>query len=326
LKLPDSNTMSATASSTRIPIVILAGFLGAGKTTFLREILPRIAAGPRPPFVILNDFLNAEVDSASLREFTNEIRAIAAGCVCCDAADGLVEALDAVPADLHPVVLIEANGTTDPYPLLEVITTDPHLAGRFGPVRQVVVINETRWQKRLFPWDRRLERAQLQTASHISTNRGHKAPVKQQHRVREDIAAHNPRAIRTTPEDLAAELAAGEKTALPAVGGGTPIGHSHHHAAARIAMPILTEDQLRHWLLALPRDILRIKGFAVLTNGGVRHFQRTDDPGEPPAMMAGALPDGLEPCAILIGPRVDASAAAQLLESLTASAKIDHTR
>jgi len=308
--------MSASLIHPRIPVVILSGFLGAGKTTFLREILPKIAAGPRPPFVILNDFLNAEVDSASLREFTSEIRAIAAGCVCCDAADGLVEALDAVPADLHPVILIEANGTTDPFPLLEVITADPQLSGRFGPIRQVVVINETRWQKRLFPWDRKLERAQLQTASHISTNRGHKAPVKQQHRVREDIATHNPHAIRTTPAELAAELAAGDGNALPVAGAGTPIGHAHHHAAARIAMPILSEDQLRRWLLALPRDILRAKGFAILTDGSVRHFQRTDDPDEPPAMMAGALPEGLAPCAILIGPKVDADSAGRLLESL----------
>jgi len=297
----------------RIPVVVLAGFLGAGKTTFLRELLPMLAAGPRPPYVILNDFLNAEVDSATLREFTEEIRAIAAGCVCCDAADGLVEALDAVPAELNPVVIIEANGTTDPYPLLEVITTDPLLAGRFGPVRQVAVINEPRWQKRLFPWDRKLERAQLQTASHIFTNRSHKAPVKQQHRVRQDIAELNPHAVLTSPKKLAAELADEGENSSTAVGSGNPIGHSHHHSAARIGLPVLAEDALHRWLLALPRDILRVKGVCQLPDGSVRHFQRTDDVDEPPAMMPGVLPEGLEPCAILIGPHVDADAALALL-------------
>ncbi len=309
--------MAESSEISRIPVVILAGFLGAGKTTFLRDLLPMLAAGSRPPYVILNDFLNAEVDSAALREFTDEIRAIAAGCVCCDAADGLVEALDAVPAELDPVVIIEANGTTDPYPLLEVITTDPLLAGRFGPLRQVAVINETRWQKRLFPWDRKLERAQLQTASHLFTNRGHKASLRQQHRVRGDIAELNPHAVRTSPQDLAAELADGENSSPPAaVGTGTPIGHRHHHAAARIALPVLAEDELRRWLLGLPRDILRVKGVCLMPDGSVLHFQRTDDPDEPPAMMAGALPDGLEPCAILIGPQVDVGAATTLLENL----------
>ncbi len=315
--------MSASTITDRIPVVVLAGFLGAGKTTFMREILPLLAAGPRPPYVILNDFLNAEVDSATLREFTDEVRAIAAGCVCCDAADGLVDALDAVPVDIRPVVLIEANGTTDPYPLLEVITADPQLAGRFGPVRQVVVMNESRWQKRWFPWDRRLERAQLQTASHIHTNRGHKASPRQQHRVRQDIATHNPRAVHTTPTRLAAELA-GElpPQTKPAAVAVSSAGHAHHHAAARIDMPPLTEDQLRRWLAALPRDILRVKGVARLAGeGGVRHFQRTDDPDEPPHLMKGALPPETNPCAILIGPAVDAGAVEELLHAIIDSTK-----
>lgn len=315
----EASHMLNTTHSSRIPVVILAGFLGAGKTTFLREILPLLAAGPRLPFVILNDFLNAEIDSASLREFTDEIRAIAAGCVCCDAADGLVDALDAVPAEVDPIVLIEANGTTDPYPLLEVITTDSLLAGRFGPLRQVVVINETRWQKRLLPWDRKLERAQLETASHIFCNRSHKASVRQQHRVREDLATYNPRAIRTTPEGLAAELMGNAGMSVEGVARMEPIGHAHHHAAARIPLPVIAESQLRCWLLALSREILRVKGVALLSDGSVRHFQRTDDPGEAPSMMGGVLPDGMEPCAILIGPRVDADAAMALLGEVCAS-------
>lgn len=307
-------------SEKRIPVVILVGFLGAGKTTFLREMLPLLAAGPRAPYVILNDFLNADVDSAALRELTREVRSIAAGCVCCDAADGLLDALEAVPADLEPVVVIEANGATEPDPLLEMLAAAPSLVVRFGPVRQVAVINEARWQKRLLPWDRKLERAQLRTASHIATNRAHKASVRQQMRVRADLAALNPRAIRTTPADLAAEIAANDEpvaTAMATLDGRA--GHSHHHAAARVALPVLGEDALLRWLRALPREILRIKGVALLDTGEIRHFQRTDDPDEPPAMMRGMLPDGMQPCAILIGPGVDAAAASRLLDDLLAA-------
>jgi G3E family GTPase len=40
-------------SPDRIPILIVAGFLGAGKTTFIRELLPHLANGPRAPYDIL---------------------------------------------------------------------------------------------------------------------------------------------------------------------------------------------------------------------------------------------------------------------------------
>jgi G3E family GTPase len=313
--------MDAAAADSRIPVVIFAGFLGAGKTTFLREILPLLADGPRVPFVILNDFLDAEVDSAAVRELTREVRAIAAGCVCCDAADGLVEALEAIPATRPMVVLIEANGATDPDPLLEMLTTAPSLITRFGPVRQVAVLNEARWQKRWLPWDRKLERSQLRTASHIATNRGHVAPVRQQLRVRADIAALNPRARLTTPAMLAAEIATGDSPATARPSGQR--GHAHHHAAARIALTEpLREEILLRWLAALPREILRVKGVAKLENGEIRHFQRTDDPGERPVMMRGSLAEGLEPCAILIGPGVDADAARELLAQVAAASPV----
>lgn len=308
--------MTDQATHRRIPIVILAGFLGAGKTTFLRELLSELATGKRPPYVILNDFINAEVDSASLRGLVTQVRAIAAGCVCCDAADGLVDALDAVPEDLNPVVIIEANGTTDPYPLLEIITSDTQLANRFGPIRQVAIINEARWQKRLFPWDRNLERAQLQSASHIFTNRSHNASLRQQHRVMDDIARINPHAVRTNPLALANEIAAEAASNFPRFASERSIRHEHHHAAARVEMPILTETQLRQWLSALPQGVVRVKGVCQLENGDVIHFQRTDDPSEPPAMLAGAIPDSITPCAILIGPKVDAVVASALLEDI----------
>ena len=143
-----------------IPIVIVSGYLGAGKTTFLREIIPQLVDTARPPYVILNDFSNAEVDAALLREVAPDVQAISGDCICCHSSQTLIERLEKIPPELNPIVFIEANGTTDPFPLIELLTLDTALIARFGPVYQITVINESRWQKRLFGWDKKIERAQ----------------------------------------------------------------------------------------------------------------------------------------------------------------------
>lgn len=50
------------------PLILVVGFLGAGKTTFLRELLPLLEARGLEPFVIINDYANAKVDASSLRK------------------------------------------------------------------------------------------------------------------------------------------------------------------------------------------------------------------------------------------------------------------
>ena len=52
----------------RTPVGIITGFLGAGKTSLLRELLPRLEESGITPRVIINDHQHARVDaSAALR-------------------------------------------------------------------------------------------------------------------------------------------------------------------------------------------------------------------------------------------------------------------
>ena len=183
-----------TTSTERIPILIVAGFLGTGKTTFIRNLLPQFKNSALTPYVILNDFLNAAIDAHTLKGLGAEISTLAAGCVCCEDPGSLIKALEEIPKTHDPIVFIEANGTTDPFPLIELLTLDTALAERFGPVYQLTVINGSRWQKRFFSWDKKIERAQAATASHLLTNRSEKASLKQQARVMTDLESLNPNA------------------------------------------------------------------------------------------------------------------------------------
>lgn len=294
--------------SGRIPIVIVSGYLGAGKTTFLREIIPSLVGSPRPPYVILNDFSNAEVDSALLRQVAPDVNPVSGGCICCDSSTSLIQALEKIPLDLNPVVFIEANGTSDPFPLIELLTLDTAIIDRFGPVCQITVINGSRWQKRLFSWDKRIERAQAATASHLLTNRSEKASLKQQLRVKTDLHLLNPNAVRTSAADFMVELLAISSESSIALNPAKPIGHAHHHVSVRLDLPPMREDILVRWLRSFPPEVLRIKGLVRLVDDPTDNacfFQRTDDEWENPSIIKTFMPEGADPCAVFIGNGLD---------------------
>jgi len=71
------------------------------------------------PFVLIQDYQNAEVDALSLRSLSAEVTAINGNCACCDAWDELIGSLQAISPEPKRLVLVEANGTTDPFALLE---------------------------------------------------------------------------------------------------------------------------------------------------------------------------------------------------------------
>jgi G3E family GTPase len=292
----------------RLPIVIISGYLGAGKTTFLREIIPQLVGTARPPYVILTDFANAAVDSALLREVAPEVASISGGCICCQSSDNLIEQLEKIPVALQPIIFIEANGTTDPFPLIELLTLGTALVARFGPVYQVTIINASRWQKRLFGWDKKIEKAQAATASHLLTNRSEKASLKQQLRVQTDLHALNPHAVRTTATKLIHEILAISNDSTAPLNPAVPLAHGHHHLALRLDLPPMRENILVRWLLSFPPEVLRIKGVVRLIDDPAHaacFFQRTDDEWGNPSIIKSFMPEGVEPCAVFIGNGMD---------------------
>jgi G3E family GTPase len=115
-----------------IPVQIVAGFLGTGKTTFLRAQLGA-HAGERVA-VIVNDFGEAALDEATLAASGEpfQITNIPGGCVCCTAPEGFVAALEAVIDEKPDRILIEPTGLARPQDLIDTI--------RRGPQRESLAI------------------------------------------------------------------------------------------------------------------------------------------------------------------------------------------
>ena len=74
--------MMATAP---IPMTVIGGFLGAGKTTFLNRLL---AESRERCAVMVNDFGAINVDAALIESHDGTTMALANGCVCCSTGTG----------------------------------------------------------------------------------------------------------------------------------------------------------------------------------------------------------------------------------------------
>lgn len=109
----------------KIPVTVITGFLGSGKTTLIRHLLTN--AGGRRLAVLVNEFGTVGVDGDILRSCADDncpaenIVELANGCICCTVADDFIPTIEALMA--MPVrpdhILIETSGLALPKPLLK---------------------------------------------------------------------------------------------------------------------------------------------------------------------------------------------------------------
>ena len=169
------------------PLILLVGFLGAGKTTYLMRLLPQLSQLGIEAHIIINDYQNASVDAELLQKLTEVIVPISGSCVCCGSRDKLLSALEEFDHRPGRVVIIETNGTTDSEELIELLSLAPELE-QFAPPTQVSVIDGKRWQKRF--WHNGLELDQAKTANHLFVSRTDEIDDTRLRKVNESLRHH----------------------------------------------------------------------------------------------------------------------------------------
>ena len=105
-----------------IPITILPGFLGSGKTTLINRFIkynPDIRFG-----LIINEFGEVGIDGQILDSPSEEIMEISNGCLCCVVRSDLVEAIaKMVNTDKVDYIIIETSGLAEPEPIMQTFMT-----------------------------------------------------------------------------------------------------------------------------------------------------------------------------------------------------------
>ena len=111
--------------SAKIPVTIVTGFLGAGKTTMIRHWLEN--ANGRRIALLINEFGDVGVDGEILKSCgveacrEEDIVELANGCICCTVADDFLPAMEMLlkRADRLDHIVIETSGLALPKPLLK---------------------------------------------------------------------------------------------------------------------------------------------------------------------------------------------------------------
>lgn len=256
-------------------ILTIVGFLGAGKTTLLKQLTSNFIDNDWQPFIILNDYENANLDAVQLTDklAPKWIKPLTGSCICCSGILELRNYVNRVPERKNGITLIEANGTSDACSLMEFLGVGVH--ERFLPPIQISVVDVKNWQKR--GEHNELEANQIQVSSLLVLTHLKNETKERQELVIKDLQKLNSFAKIVTINDVNIKLLT---TLVPAKNKAKEFNHKKAHwASCSCDLPNLPSLKCIDYICKqLPKGILRVKGCTKIgTDTKYTYFERTPD-------------------------------------------------
>lgn len=130
----------------KLPLYLLTGFLGSGKTSLLRQCLQ--SPGFSDTAVLVNEFGDIGLDHELVEASDEETVVLKGGCVCCTIREDLAKTIRRL-ADLRREqrirsfsrLIIETSGLADPVPILITLKSDPRITRLFGFRGAIVAVD-----------------------------------------------------------------------------------------------------------------------------------------------------------------------------------------
>ena len=222
-----------------LPMTIVAGYLGSGKTTYINQWLAGTNSARYA--VLVNDFGELNIDAALIESKTARSISLTNGCICCSIANDLGAALAEVDSlsDRVDWVLMEASGVADPTRVKNQVLNSPG----FQLQETITLVDVTRIQQLVRDkFVGRHIQHQLQQATRIVLSKTDLINSLQQRNIQAwlDVYRHAPDCVTG-------------KTDLPAF-----------YSQTIIEKKPVSRRRLRAWLEGLDSSVLRIKGFVLL--------------------------------------------------------------
>jgi G3E family GTPase len=135
----------------RIPVTLVTGFLGSGKTTFINAALraPELAR----TVVVVNEFGEVGLDHKLFARSSDSVVVLENGCLCCTVRSDLVGTLNSLfhsrqagEIPFFDNVVIETSGLAEPGPVLQAFLSEPTLDGLFRVASVVTLVDAVNWR------------------------------------------------------------------------------------------------------------------------------------------------------------------------------------
>jgi G3E family GTPase len=259
----------------RLPVTIITGFLGSGKTTLVNHILAhqtRLRTA-----VMVNEFGDIAIDGDLIVGAVGDIVELANGCVCCSINNDLLDAMSRVlqrrPRIDH--LVIETTGLADPLPVaLTLMRPEFHACVRLDAI--VALADADAFSLDRFAGGAALN--QLRYADFVLLN---KCDL-----VSADRADAVERQIRRRSQGSRIQRVTRARVALPLIlgtgafrGDRPPLGASHDHSAedgvdavSFASDQALSADMFQAFLERLPTNVFRAKGILTIAGSRSRHL------------------------------------------------------
>ena len=237
-----------------LPVTIIAGYLGAGKTTLINQMLTdndgqRLA-------LLVNDFGEINIDAKLVESQDSDTVNLSNGCVCCSLAEDFSRALSQIEkrSDQFDRIIVEMSGIGEPHKVVEWVRNSAFI------LDGIVVLADTttilNWAENRYAGP--LICRQISTADLILLTHTDLIDQRTVNDVREWLIEFTPAPVLQTPVSMPLIIGFNRSSDNNLQSIHTRLD-DHHSASVQLGEPVSVK-LLEEWLARRPKQVIRVKG------------------------------------------------------------------